>query len=232
MTRSAWAEILPRAAHRWIPTEAGFPGSRRVRTCFCGFAFGDSGRDRWYPVSGPSGYAGPAGDLTREGTDASDSAAPCGWNGPTLHAPEPPLLLSTERASPPSRYRRRVLTPPRARADCAPASRACTTAGRIPGTSRSKPLSRRSRGFFAGIPPIYSASSGSERQESTYEPAPMTAMLLARRRLARFARNDMRRNRQRLGGRLPRAGWTILLIHRRSFVPGGTQVVSCPCPQG
>jgi hypothetical protein len=37
----------------------------------------------------------------------------------------------------------------------------------------SKPLSRRSRDFFAGIPPIYSASSGSERQESTYEPAPV-----------------------------------------------------------
>jgi RHS repeat-associated protein len=44
----------------------------------------------------------------------------------------------------------------------------------IPGTSMSKPLSRRSRDCFAGIPPIYSASSGSERQESTYEPVPVT----------------------------------------------------------
>jgi hypothetical protein len=46
--------------------------------------------------------------------------------------------------------------------------------GRNPGTSMSKPLSRRSRDFFAGIPHIYSASSGSERQESTYEPAPVS----------------------------------------------------------
>jgi hypothetical protein len=44
----------------------------------------------------------------------------------------------------------------------------------IPGTSMSKPLSRRSRDFFAGIPNIYSASPGSGRQESTYEPAPFT----------------------------------------------------------
>jgi hypothetical protein len=35
----------------------------------------------------------------------------------------------------------------------------------IPGTSMSKPLSRRSRDSFAGIPHIYSASSGSERQK-------------------------------------------------------------------
>jgi hypothetical protein len=33
----------------------------------------------------------------------------------------------------------------------------------------SKPLSRRARDFFAGIPHIYSASPGSGRQESTYE---------------------------------------------------------------
>ena len=33
--------------------------------------------------------------------------------------------------------------------------------GRIPGTSMSKPLSRRSRDSFAGIPHIYSASPGS-----------------------------------------------------------------------
>jgi hypothetical protein len=84
MTRSTWAEILPRAAHRRIPPPARGQALRRpvfsapaaVRTCFHGCAFGDSGRDRWYPVSCPSGYAGPAGDLTREWTDASDSAAP------------------------------------------------------------------------------------------------------------------------------------------------------------
>jgi hypothetical protein len=38
----------------------------------------------------------------------------------------------------------------------------------------TKLLSRRSRDSFAGIPHLYSASSGSERQESTYEPAPVT----------------------------------------------------------
>ncbi len=32
----------------------------------------------------------------------------------------------------------------------------------------------RSRDFFAGIPHLYSASPGSGRQESTYEPAPVT----------------------------------------------------------
>ncbi len=37
----------------------------------------------------------------------------------------------------------------------------------------SKPLSRRSRDFFAGIPHIYSASPGSGRQESSYGPAPV-----------------------------------------------------------
>jgi len=93
MTRSPWAEILRRAAHQRIPTEAGFPGSRRRTDVSLRLRLPDSGRDRWYPVSCLSGYAGPAGDLTREGTDASDSAAPCGWNGPTIHAPEPPLLL-------------------------------------------------------------------------------------------------------------------------------------------
>lgn len=41
-------------------------------------------------------------------------------------------------------------------------------AGGIPGTSMSKPLSRRSRDFFAGVPNIYSASPGSGRQEATY----------------------------------------------------------------
>jgi hypothetical protein len=40
----------------------------------------------------------------------------------------------------------------------------------------SKPLSRRSQDFFAGIPHIYSASPGSGRQKSTYEPAPVTIM--------------------------------------------------------
>ena len=44
----------------------------------------------------------------------------------------------------------------------------------IPWASMSKPLSRRSRDFFAGVPHIYSASPGSGRQESTYEPAPVT----------------------------------------------------------
>jgi hypothetical protein len=41
--------------------------------------------------------------------------------------------------------------------------------GGIPGTSMSKPLSRRSRDFFAGIPNIYSASPGSGCQAATYE---------------------------------------------------------------
>ena len=38
----------------------------------------------------------------------------------------------------------------------------------------SKPLSRRSRDFFAGIPHLYSASPGSGCQESSYGPAPVT----------------------------------------------------------
>ena len=71
--------------------EAGFLGSRRRTDVFSRLRLRDSGRDRWYPVSCPSGYAGPAGDLTREWTDASDSGAPYEGNGPTLHAPEPPL---------------------------------------------------------------------------------------------------------------------------------------------
>ncbi len=39
----------------------------------------------------------------------------------------------------------------------------------ILGTSMSKPLSRRSRDFFAGVPNIYSASPGSGCQAATYE---------------------------------------------------------------
>jgi hypothetical protein len=52
--------------------------------------------------------------------------------------------------------------------------RICWAASGIPGTSMSKPLSRRSRDFFAGIPRVYSASPGSGCPQSTYEPAPFT----------------------------------------------------------
>lgn len=40
--------------------------------------------------------------------------------------------------------------------------------GEVSGTSMSKPLPRRSRDFFAGVPNLYSASPGSGCQEATY----------------------------------------------------------------
>jgi len=51
------------------------------------------GRLRWCPVSSVPGTC----DLTPRRTDASDSAAPGAWKGPTFPHSEPPLLFSSCR---------------------------------------------------------------------------------------------------------------------------------------